>query len=260
VVPIVARRLNGERISVLAWPRAILMQMAHPLIAAGVARHSTFRGGAGSAAKRAHGTISAMLALTFGDAAAREHTLEHIRSIHRRVNGTLPEAAGSFPAGTVYSAENPELLLWVHATLLDSIPDIYAKVIGPLSPADLDAFCRESAPTLVALGGDPTRAPQTWSELQRYVSAMLDSGVLQVSREGHEIAEAVLTPRIAGVAAPGTAMHRLLTIGLLPPVLRQRYGFQWTERDQRRYERLLRIVRGARRFTPGVLARFRAAS
>ncbi len=87
---------------------------------------------------------------------------------------------------------------------------------------------------------------------------MLDSSVLQVTREGHEIAEAVLTPRIAGLPAPGAGMHRLLTIGLLPPVLRQRYGFRWTERDQRRYERLLRIVRGVRRVTPGVLARFRA--
>lgn len=258
MVPIVARRLNGERISVLAWPRAILMQMAHPLIAAGVARHSTFRGGAGSAAKRAHGTISAMLTLTFGDATAREATLEHIRSIHRRVNGTLTEDAGSFPAGTVYSAENPELLLWVHATLLDSIPDIYGKVLGPLSVADLDAFCRESAPTLVALGGDPARAPQTWSELQRYLLAMLESGVLQVTPEGHEIAEAVLTPRIAGFPAPGAAMHRRLTIGLLPPVLRQRYGFPWTARDQRRYERLLRMVRRVRRFTPAPLAKFRA--
>ena len=127
-----------------------------------------------------------------------------------------------------------------------------------LSPADHDAFCRESAPTLIALGGDPERAPQTWSELQRYMSAMLESGVLQVSPEGHAIAEAVLTPRIAGLPAPGTRMHRLLTIGLLPPVLRQRYGFRWTERHQRRYERLLRIVRRVRRFTPGPLAKFRA--
>lgn len=258
-VPVVARKLNGERLVILSWSRAILLQMAHPLIAAGVARHSTFRGGAGAAARRAHHTIGAMLSLTFGDEEAREETLARIRSIHRRVNGTLPRATGSFPAGTPYSAEDPELLLWVHATLLDSIPDMYQRIVGPLTDAELDAFCRESAPTLVALGGDPHRAPLTWSALRQYVGDVYRSGVLAVGEDARGIAAAVLAPRVGGLPLPGVSIHRLITIGLLPSPIRDAYGFAWNHAHERRLQRALRALRVARRVMPDLLARWRDA-
>ena len=95
-------RVNAERLMLLAWARAILLQLAHPLIAAGVAEHSTFRGGVLAAALRLHHTVHAMLSLTFGDAPAREQTLDTIRAIHRRVNGRLPHAVGSYASGTAY--------------------------------------------------------------------------------------------------------------------------------------------------------------
>src|SRR5690606_11371838 len=109
--------INAERLMLLAWARAILLQLAHPLIAAGVYEHSAFRSGPLTAAGRLYHTVKAMLALTFGDAAAQRTTIDNILSIHRRVRGTIPEAAGRFPAGTPYSAEDPDLVLWVHATL-----------------------------------------------------------------------------------------------------------------------------------------------
>ena len=218
---VVARRLNGERLVILGWSRAILLQMAHPLIAAGVARHSTFRGGAREAALRAHGTIKAMLALTFGEPADRDATIARIRTIHTRVNGTLSADAGQFAAGTRYSAEDPALLLWVHATLLDSIACVYGMLIAPLSIDVLDAFCEESAPTLLALGGDPAAAPRSWHALTGYMEAVLGSGTLHVTPEGRDIAHAVLSPGISGVPLPGTSIHRLFTLGLLPPALRR---------------------------------------
>lgn len=256
MIPVVARRLNGERLSILSWPRAILMQMAHPLIAAGVARHSTFRGGAASAARRAHGTISAMLSLTFGSDIEREATLAHIRGIHRRVRGTLGEDAGPFASDAIYSAEDPALLLWVHATLLDSIADFHVRAIGPLSRAELDAFCDESAPTLVALGGDRDRAPRDWASLRGYMDAIGDSGALTVTGEARAIAGTVLTPHLGTTRAPGGGLHRLLTIGLLPPRLRHAYGFEWNALRQRRFDLLLRVLRRARRLTPDVIARW----
>jgi uncharacterized protein (DUF2236 family) len=254
--PVVARKLNGERLVVLSWARAILLQMAHPLIATGVAQHSTFRGGAAAAARRAHHTIGAMLALTFGDDAARGETLERIRGIHRTVHGTLPRAAGPFAAGTRYSAEDPELLLWVHATLLESIPDIYQRLVAPLTPAELDAFCKESAPTLVALGGDPDRVPLTWCALRRYVDEVHSRGVLAITPEGHEIARAVLSPHIGRLPFPGGSIHRLVTIGLLPKSIRDAYAFEWNLARARRFDRTMRIIRATRRVMPDVLARW----
>src|SRR5918994_3653424 len=100
---LVSRRVNAERIVVLSWSRAILLQLAHPLVAAGVAEHSSFRHGRLTAARRLHQTIRAMLALTFGDDGARTHALEGIRGIHRRVHGRLHAAVGFFPAGAPYS-------------------------------------------------------------------------------------------------------------------------------------------------------------
>jgi uncharacterized protein (DUF2236 family) len=255
-IPVTAYKLNGERFVLLSWSRAILLQMAHPLIATGVAQHSTFRGGAGEAARRAHGTIGAMLSLTFGDDAAREATLSRIRGIHRTVRGTLPRPAGPFATGTPYSAEDPELLLWVHATLMESIPDMYQRLVGPLAVEELDGFCAESAPTLVALGGDDRRAPRTWQALCDYIEDVHRSGVLAITQEAREIAEGVLAPRLGGLPFPGGAFHRLITIGLLPESIRRGYGFPWDERRARRLDRTLRFLRASRRLLPDVLARW----
>lgn len=252
--PVVARRLNRERIVLLGWPRAILLQLAHPLVAAGVVEHSAFRGGALAAVARLRHTARAMLSLTFGDERRREAALSHIHRIHKRVHGTLERPAGVYPAGSPYTARDPALLLWVHATLLESIAGIYQRTVRPLTPADLDAFCAESAPTLVALGGDAAAAPRTWSALGDYLERMHRSGALAVSDAARELARAILSPRMAGVPVPGGGAHRLITIGLLPEPIREAYGFGWDAARARRLDRLFRVLRGARRLTPDVLA------
>ena len=257
--PVVARRLNGERLALLGWSRAILLQMSHPLIAAGVAQHSTFRGGAREAARRMHGTVGAMLALTFGEEPERSATLARIRGIHRTVTGTLPSSAGPFAAGTRYSAEDPELLLWVHATMLESIAMVYGLVVAPLPTEPLDRFCSESAPTLLALGGDPATVPRSWNALIEYMDDVRRSGALHVTPEGREIAEAVLSPRVAGLAVPGSAVTRLLTIGMLPPATREAYGFEWNSRRQKRLTLTIQALRAVRRLTPDILARWSRA-
>jgi uncharacterized protein (DUF2236 family) len=248
--------VNAERLTLLGWSRAILLQLAHPLVAAGVAEHGTFRSTPVAPVIRLHQTVRAMLSLAFGDAAARERTLDTIRAIHRRVHGVLPVPVGTFPAGTQYSAEDPALLLWVHATLLESIPDIYQRVVAPLTPGELDAFCDESAPTLLALGGEADRAPRTWRALCRYIDEVHRSGILAITQEARDIAHAVLTPRLAGWPLPGGSLHRLITIGLLPESIRQAYGFAWNDARTRRLDRTLRLLRSARRLTPDVLARW----
>jgi uncharacterized protein (DUF2236 family) len=259
VAPLVVQRINSERVVVLGWSRAILLQVAHPLIAAGVTEHSAFRGGALQAAIRLHHTVSAMLSLMFGTSAERAAAVARIRTIHTRVNGTLAEDVGPFPAGTPYSAEDPALLLWVHATLLDSTADIYQRVVGPLTPADLDAICVEAAPLLLELGGDPAATPLDWKALQRYIATVYDSGVLAVSDQARALGNAVLSPRAAGVVVPLTGLQELLTVGLLPPVIRRGYGFEWSDARQRRFERAIGVLRRLRRATPTALAHWNAA-
>jgi uncharacterized protein (DUF2236 family) len=252
----VVERVNAERVVLLGWSRAILMQLAHPLIAAGVTQHSTFRGGMIDAAVRLHHTVGAMLSLVFGDDAGRGAAIARIRAIHRTINGTLPDATGPFAAGTRYSAEDPGLLLWVHATLVDSSADIYQRVIGPLSAADLDALCVESAPLLAELGGELSSIPRRWNDLQDYIASIHASGALAVSPDARLLGLAVLSPRAAGVPLPLAGFHRLIATGLLPPSLRAAYGIPWSPRHEVRFKRALNIVRALRSVSPPFIARW----
>ena len=159
----VSQRVNAERVMLLAWPRAILLQVAHPLVAAGVAEHSSFADGGFAAVHRLWQTVQAMLALTFGDEVEQHGAIEGILAIHRRVHGTLRETVGRFPAGTRYSAEDPDLVLWVHVTLLESMVLAHDALLAPLSGDERDAYCAESAWVPVALGARAEDVPATWA-------------------------------------------------------------------------------------------------
>jgi uncharacterized protein (DUF2236 family) len=247
-------RINAERIVLLGWGRAILLQLAHPLVAAGVADHSSFRDGGLAAARRLHLTVKAMLALSFGDAQGRDAALDGIRAIHRRVHGHIPAAAGRFAAGTPYSAEDPDLVLWVHATLLDSIPLIYERVVQPVSARERDAYCAAAAWVAIALGAREHEVPRSSAALGAYLDRMYASESIAVGAQARALASAVLAPPFAPLVAPVTWMNRLVTIGLLPGRIRTEYGFGWTAGQQRALARALTAVRLARRVTPAALA------
>jgi uncharacterized protein (DUF2236 family) len=256
----VADRINAERVVLLGWSRAILLQMAHPLIAAGVAQHSSFNASPLASAQRLHHTVRAMLHLTFGDATAYERTLDGIRAIHRRVNGTLATAVGPFPAGTRYSAEEPALLMWVHATLIESAVLTYDALVGPVSGADRDQYCREAAPVAIALGAHASEVPPTWQAMTDYIARTHASGVLVVGADAQAIASAILRGRLTAMTGPAAWLNRRLTAGWLPPGIRAQYGLDWSPRRERQFARALRVVRALRRATPRMLAHWRVAA
>jgi uncharacterized protein (DUF2236 family) len=251
---VIVQRVNAERVVLLGWSRAILMQLAHPLIAAGVIEHSSFRGSAFEAAVRLHHTVAAMLSLTFGDEERRAAAIAGIRAIHRRVNGTLSRDVGRFPAGTRYSAEDPALLLWVHATLIDSNTEVYQRIVAPLTEDELDHVCTESAPILEELGGDPAATPRSWRALRSYMESVYAAQTLALSDDARALGLAVLSPRAAGLPLPMTGLHRLIATGLLPQSLRDAYGFEWNPTRERRFRRALGAVRAARRLAPRAIA------
>jgi uncharacterized protein (DUF2236 family) len=236
------------------WSRAILLQLAHPLVAAGVADYSSFRGGGLPAILRLHHTVRTMLALVFGDQQARQAALDGIRAIHRRVNGRLRAGIGIFPAGTPYTAEDPDLLLWVHATLLDSLPMVYELLVGPLTAAERDAYCVEAAPTAIDLGARPDQVPRTWTDNAAYLDTMCRSGAITVSAQARELAAHVVSPPFGRLVAPGAWTNRLITVGLLPDSIRGQFGFAWSENQSRRLRRVATLIRSARRLTPNAVA------
>jgi uncharacterized protein (DUF2236 family) len=195
-----------------------------------------------------------MLALSFGTDAEREHALHGIRTIHTRVNGHLREAVGVFPAGAAYSAEDPALVLWVHLTLLESIPLTYELLVAPVTDQERDSYCAESAWVPIALGARPADVPVTWAHASDQLARMNSSGVLAVGSQARELATAVLAPRFSRLVPPLAAWNRIVTIGLLPAEIRREYGLSWSDADQRRFDRILRRLRGIRRTLPQFIA------
>ena len=255
----VSRRINAERLVLLGWSRAILLQFAHPLVAAGVFDHSAFRQSSRVAVTRLHHTVRSMLSIAFGDEAECARTIETILAIHRRVNGQLPADVGPFPAGTRYSAEDPDLVLWVHATLLDSVPLVYERFVGPLGDAEHDTYCAEAAPVAVALGARSDEVPRSRAALQAYLSRMYASGQIVVGPMARTLAHALLQPRGRALVAPAAWVNDLLTISLLPDEIRRQYGFAWDTRRERRLAVATRGLRLARRAAPDWLALWRDA-
>ena len=238
----------------LGWTRAILLQLAHPLIAAGVYDHSSFRATPWAAASRLHATVRAMLALSFGTDAEQQYALHGIRTIHTRVHGRLPTTVGIFPAGTPYSAEDPALVLWVHLTLIESIPLTYERFIGPVADRERDAYCAESAWVAIELGAPAAEVPLTWTHASEQLERMYASNTLRVGPQARELASAVLAPPLTRLMPPLASLNRVVTAGLLPPAIREQYGLSWTESDARRFERSVGRLRKLRHALPDAVA------
>lgn len=245
----VTRKVNREIVVVLGWGRAILLQLAHPLVAAGVAEHSDFRTGPIGYVRRVNRTVGAMLALTFGPPAAARASADAINAVHDRVSGTLKENAGAFPAGTQYSAHDPELLRWVHATLMDSIPLAYELFVAPLTPEEKDRYCLESTEIETQLHIPRGLLPRDRGELDRYLQTMAASGELEVTDTARKLARSLLWPRFGPAGFLFSPLRRI-TVGLLPPATRDAYEFQWTQKDDTALGRWVRAIRRVRSWLP----------
>ena len=255
----ISHRVNREAVVVLGWGRAILLQLAHPLVAAGVAAHSGFDAGALAYVRRMRRTIGAMLSLTFGTEAEIRETADRINAIHHRVHGRLDCAVGGYPAGTAYDATDPALLTWVHATLIDSQLRTYALFVARLAPDEEDRYCAEAAQLGPLLGVSASELPDTRDRLDGYLDRMQHEDRLAVGAGARRLAHALLAPPGRRWVAPALWLGRLTTVGLLPASIRDAYGFPWRATDARRLRRAAATLRAARRLVPAPLREWPAA-
>jgi uncharacterized protein (DUF2236 family) len=246
--------VNAERLALLGWGRAILLQLAHPLVAAGVAEHSSFRGGPAANVRRLRSTVRAMLDLSFGTPEDMRRAVGHINAIHDRVSGTLRETAGRFQAGTPYTASDPDLLVWVDATVRDSMLLAYELFVGPLSERDRDQYWSEGEDITTALRVPPHARIQSAGQFTRYLAEMAAGGSLAVTTEARVMAQEIVWPPGARALWPASQLHRVTTVGLLPADLRDAYGFNWGDADDRALRRWARAIRASRRLMPESIA------
>jgi uncharacterized protein (DUF2236 family) len=231
-------KVNREVIVVAGWGRAILLQLAHPAVAAGVHDHSSFRGSLLSSFWRLHSTVGAMLSLTFGDTEEMITAAARINTIHDRVRGAT------------YSAHDPDLQRWVHATLLESIPLTYELLVGPLTARERDRYCVEAAIMEPLLGMPAGWLPRDSAQVATYMREMLSSGRIAVTDTSRALARAVLYPPQWYLAWPVFRPIQLLTIGTLPPSIREAYGFEWRARHERALARWTALLRTMLRLLP----------
>ena len=252
-------KLHREVVLLAGWGRAILLQIAHPLIAQGVADHSGFAAERWARVGRLKRTVWAMLALTFGTPEESADAAAGINRIHDRVHGHLSQRAGAFATGSSYSAHDPDLLAWVHVTLVDTFLLTYERFVGPLTPAERDRYCLGACHAAPLLGIPPDALPHSAAALAAYMERMLASGEITVTDTARRLAEEIVSSPLPWPARPLLALARLPTVGLLPKPIRKAYGFEWTRGQQRALRMLAAGVRHGIVAVPPILRWWPAA-
>jgi uncharacterized protein (DUF2236 family) len=213
--------LNREAMLLLgAGPRALLLQLAHPGVAAGVADHSDFRADPWA---RLQGTLRSYLRIVYGTGTAARAEIRRLNELHRTITGPT------------YRARDPELSLWVHATLVDSTIVVADAWLEPLSQDRRATYYAETVPIGRAFGIPASLLPGDLVAFETYVAAALaPDGPIRVDATARELAHAVLYPPLGPVipalaAVPPVAYAWTMwpAVGLLPPTVREAYGLPW---------------------------------
>jgi uncharacterized protein (DUF2236 family) len=228
---------------------AVLMQVAHPLVAAGVVRHSDY---ARDLWHRLGRTLRALYLITYGTKAEADRAAEAVRSVHAHVGGTIDVQLGRFPPGTPYSASDPELMAWVHATLVVASLTAYQRFVRRLSRDDRESYYRDMALVARLFGTPENVIPPTLADFHDYFSAEIASETIAVTEPARQVASVILRAPLPLPLRVLVPAHRLATAGLLPPRLRDEYGLRWNPLRQVALPLAARTVRLAT--TPVLLA------
>ena len=220
-----AWRLEREAMLLLgAGPRALLLQLADPAVAAGVDEHSDFRR---DPWRRLDGTLRSYLRIIYGSAPVARAEFRRLNALHRDIRGQG------------YDARDPVLALWVHATLVDSTIVANDAWLGPLPRGRAARFYTETLPIARAFGVPESMIPADLDDFDAYLEARLaPGGGVEVSDIARQLADAILHPPLPGLLARLPLDPRLYgwtlwpAIGLLPPSVRDAYRLGFGRRER----------------------------
>ena len=223
---LVWRRFGDIRLF-LAAGYALLLQVAHPTVGAGVRDHSTFERDPWGRLLR---TTDYLFMIVYGGREAA--------AVGRRLRGLHKPIKGINPDGSHYSALEPEAYAWVHATLFQGAIAAHLRFVGPLEQGEIERLYAEYIPLGRLVGVRPGDLPEDWIGFRRYFDDMVRNRL-----ERHETVDRVLrsltspgpppqmpaaVKRVWGLLRiPPAESLQVSTIGLLPPLLRERFGVEW---------------------------------
>jgi len=207
-----------------AGPRALLLQIAHPAVAAGVDEHSDFRV---DPWRRLAATLESYLTIVYGTGPAAGAEIRRLERLHAGI------------VGVGYSARDPELSLWVHATLVDSTLVVNDRWIAPLTPERRERAYQETRPIGRAFGVPDAILPKDIVAFDAYMAAMVaPAGPVHPGPLARELAHLILHPPLAPLVPAAAPILGLIptiayswtlwpSLELLPPTVREEYGFAW---------------------------------
>jgi uncharacterized protein (DUF2236 family) len=235
----ITRRVNRENILLLGGGRALLMQLAHPKVAAGVDEHSDFRA---HPIRRLRRTIRMTMAIVFGDRETALGAARAVNQVHANVRGRN------------YRALDPDLLLWVHATLADTALVTYETFVQRLQPREREDFYEEFKLLGELLGIPRDRFPDGYSDFHVYLDRMMSAdGPVRVDGRALELAAHILRPPLRLLPGPAMFPMNVVTTGLLPPSLREQYRLPWGRGEQRLYRLAVAVLPKVIAVTPPLI-------
>lgn len=219
------RRVHRETAVAFSGPRALLMQATHPVAFEGFFAHT---GAFEAPYDRLRRTAQVMDTIAFGSRADADRATRRVRAMHAKVRGELAEPAGRFPAGTPFAADDPELLLWVLATLVDSALVVYERYVASLSRAERDGYWQDYRVVGGLFGLRDDELPADIDAFDAYMQSMLAGDDLFVTSAARELAiDIVMRPPVPLTHRPVLELVNFITVGLLPAKLRRQYGLTW---------------------------------
>jgi uncharacterized protein (DUF2236 family) len=219
------RVVHRESAVALSGQRALLMQATHPVAFAGFFAHT---GALDEPYERLNRTARVMDTIGFGSREAADRATRRVRAMHRRVSGVITEPAGRFPAGTPYAADDPVLLLWILATLVDSALLVYEKYVRRLTRDERDAYWQDYKVVGRLFGLADDEMPDAIEDFDAYMDDFLAGDDLFITDEARELAiKIVMRPPVPLKARPLLELANQITVGLLPARMRRGYGLRW---------------------------------
>ena len=248
------RQVHDEHLVGLFYgQRALCIGALAPLNYVGTSEHSYAKL---TPFKRLVHTAKAFEKIFFGSREEADGVLSYVNQLHRSVQGALPQDAGVFPAGTPYSALDPELMLWTVAVMADSAQCFYELLVRRLSDDQREAFWQDYLRFGELFGLPRSGCPATYDDFRAWYRDRLASDEMFLTDEaryiGHATAFEIPMPAIQ---QPGKRVHDLLMLGSLPRRVRELYGLDFTPRQRAAFTATARAVRSARRVMPAQLAR-----
>ncbi|MDX6625370.1 MAG: hypothetical protein QOE56_359 [Solirubrobacterales bacterium] len=244
-----ARRVHGDRaVGLLYGQRALLIGALEPLTYTGTMLSTKSNDMPFTRLAR---TAKIQETVFLGSRAEADRALAAVHRLHARIKGELPEAAGAHPAGSTYSAFDPELMLWTLAVIADSGREMFETMVRPLSEGERERLWQDYVRFGELFGLPRSEVPASHREFAAWFGGRLDSPDLHATPHALEMAPLVAFEQPVPAAARGNiATQNLIIKGTLPARVREIFGIRWTRAHESAFRSITAAHRRARHAFP----------